>query len=240
MYTGPNITTDGLVLSLDAANSKSYVSGSTTWVDMTGNAFNANLPSLLAFLGDGVKSLDFNGSSNTGSIQHNSVMSLSTTSQRTVQAWVRFDSLPSSPNRMIAFAKLSSAFAFDGYWAGINFDGTAVCATNGTAISKTTLSTLTVPTNSWVLYTFISQITATANTTKVYINDVEYISTAHGSDSYSESNNFTIGYFTPPLAGLGNGAYLDGKLATMSFYNRGLSPTEILQNYNSQKSRFNL
>jgi hypothetical protein len=30
----PNIVTDGLVLYLDAANVKSYVSGSTTWVDI--------------------------------------------------------------------------------------------------------------------------------------------------------------------------------------------------------------
>jgi hypothetical protein len=31
----PKIVTDGLVLYLDAANPKSYVSGSTTWVDMS-------------------------------------------------------------------------------------------------------------------------------------------------------------------------------------------------------------
>jgi hypothetical protein len=31
----PKIVTDGLVLYLDAANSKSYVSGSTTWNDIS-------------------------------------------------------------------------------------------------------------------------------------------------------------------------------------------------------------
>jgi hypothetical protein len=33
----PKIVTDGLVLALDAANSKSYVNGSTTWNDLSGN-----------------------------------------------------------------------------------------------------------------------------------------------------------------------------------------------------------
>ena len=33
---GPNIVTNGLVLSLDAANTKSYTSGSTTWFDKSG------------------------------------------------------------------------------------------------------------------------------------------------------------------------------------------------------------
>ena len=37
MFTGPNTITNGLILSLDAANVKSYVSGSTTWRDLSGN-----------------------------------------------------------------------------------------------------------------------------------------------------------------------------------------------------------
>jgi hypothetical protein len=43
MYTGPNIITDGLVLYLDAANIKSYISGSLVWSDLTGNNINSSL-----------------------------------------------------------------------------------------------------------------------------------------------------------------------------------------------------
>jgi hypothetical protein len=43
MYTGPSIVTDGMVLSLDAANTKSYVSGSTVWRDMSGNEYSGSL-----------------------------------------------------------------------------------------------------------------------------------------------------------------------------------------------------
>ena len=41
--TRNSIVTNGLVLYLDAANSKSYVSGSTTWSDMSGNGNSGSL-----------------------------------------------------------------------------------------------------------------------------------------------------------------------------------------------------
>ena len=41
-YNTPKIVTDNLVLSLDAANTKSYTSSSaTTWTDMSGSGNNA-------------------------------------------------------------------------------------------------------------------------------------------------------------------------------------------------------
>jgi len=40
---GPNIVEDGLVLSLDAANTKSYPGSGTTWYDLSGNGFNFTL-----------------------------------------------------------------------------------------------------------------------------------------------------------------------------------------------------
>ena len=40
---GPDIIQDGLVLALDAADKNSYVSGSTTWIDVSGNGNNSTL-----------------------------------------------------------------------------------------------------------------------------------------------------------------------------------------------------
>ena len=40
---GPNVIVDGLVLWLDAANSKSYISGSTTWNDISRGSNNGTL-----------------------------------------------------------------------------------------------------------------------------------------------------------------------------------------------------
>jgi hypothetical protein len=43
MFTGPHIITDGLVLALDAASSRSYPGTGTTWTDLSGNGNNATL-----------------------------------------------------------------------------------------------------------------------------------------------------------------------------------------------------
>ena len=40
---GPDLIQDGLVLSLDASDRNSYVSGSTTWFDLSGNNYNGSL-----------------------------------------------------------------------------------------------------------------------------------------------------------------------------------------------------
>lgn len=42
-HNGPKIVSEGLVLYLDAANSKSYSGTGTTWTDLSGNSNNATL-----------------------------------------------------------------------------------------------------------------------------------------------------------------------------------------------------
>ena len=135
------------------------------------------------------------------------------------------------------FGKLSSSFAFDGYWSGLNNNGGLIrTVTNGTSIDRRQDSTSTISINTWYLYTFISQITSTSNTTKVYINTTEYISTAHGNDGYSESNPLYIGFIGTGIGSL----YLNGKVGAVYFYTKGLSVSEITENYNSIKSKYGL
>lgn len=228
------IVSDNLFMKLNASN---YTSGS--WLDETVNGNNATINGATWTSTDG-GIFDFDGVDDTMTINDVASLRLSTTTQRTMQMWVKFDALPTSTNRMVFFGKLSSSFAFDGYWGGINSSGGTVIATNGTSISKTTNSTLTVSTDTWYLFTFITQITSTINTTKVYVNETEYISTQHGTDGYSESNNLTIGYLTPPLAGLGLISYLNGKVGAVYFYTKGLNSSEISTNFNATKSKYGL
>ena len=86
------------------------------------------------------------------------------------------------------------------------------------------------------MFTFISQITSTSNTTKVYINQTEYVTAAHGSDTYSETNPLYLGYIG---SGVGS-VYLDGKIGACYFYTKGLNTTEISQNFNATKTRYGL
>lgn len=229
-----NIVTDNLFMELDASN---YTSG--LWNDETGNGNNATINGAIWSSTDG-GIFDFDGVNDTMTITHKSSFSLNTLTQRTIQVWVKFDVLPTSTNRMVIFGKLSSSFGFDGWWGGINSSSYPVIATNGTSISKTSVATSGISLNTWYLFTFVSQITSTANTTKIYVNDTEYVTSFHGTDGYSESNNLTIGYLTPPLAGLGLVSYLNGKVGGVYFYTKGLSLAEIITNYNATKSKYGL
>lgn len=225
------IVQDSLFVELDASN---YTSG--TWTDETGNGNNATINGATWQATDG-GIFDLDGTNDSISIPHNSNLSLSTTVQKTIQVWVKFDALGGLNQQIPVFGKLSSSFAFDGYWGGLFSNGGVIrCVTNGTAIQRISNSTLTVTTNTWYLMTFISQITSTSNTTKVYINETEYITATHGSDGYTESNPLYLGWI-----GSGVGAlYLNGKIGACYFYTKGLSPAEVSTNFNATKTKYGL
>jgi hypothetical protein len=61
---GPKIVTNGLVLSLDAADRNSYSGTGTAWNDLSGNGNNGSFVNSPTFSGSNGGSLNFNGSSN--------------------------------------------------------------------------------------------------------------------------------------------------------------------------------
>ena len=226
-----SLVSDGLFVKLDASN---YTSGQ--WSDESGNGNNATINGATwSSTNNGIFDLD--GINDTISIPHTTNLSLNTTGQRTIQVWVKFDNLPSlNTQGQPVFGKLSNNFSFDGYWGGLfsNTGNVRVVTNGGTTqrISNSTSNPISVDT--WYLYTFISQITSTSNTTKVYINETEVISTAHGSDTYNETNPLYLGY-------IGSGVsspYLNGKIGACYFYTKGLTASEVSQNYNATKSRY--
>ena len=233
--TSGGFVTNQLFMKLDATN----YSGTGLWLDETANGNNATI-SGATWLATDSGIFDFDGVNDTISIPHNINLSLNTTTQKTIQIWVKFESSPTGSNNSILFSKLSGGFGFDGYFGGINISNQAVVATNGTSIAKTTTSTSGISLNTWYLFTFISQITNTAGSTKVYINETEFSSSFHGTDGYSESNPLTLGYMPAPLSGLGLIQYLDGKIGACYFYTKGLSLAEISTNFNTTKSKYGL
>ena len=225
------LVSDNLFMHLDASD---YTSG--TWLDRTINGNNATI-SGSTWLSDNGGIFDFDGVNDAISIPHTANLSLSTTSQRTIQVWVKFDALPASSTQgQPVFGKLSSNFGFDGYWGGLfsNAGNTRV-VTNGTSIQRVTDSISgPIAINVWYLYTFISQITSTSNTTKVYINTTEISTTAHGSDSYNETNPLYLGFIGTGVSS----PYLNGKIGACYFYTKGLSAAEILSNYNATSTKY--
>ena len=226
------IISDSLFVKLDA----STYGGSGNWLDTSGNSNNGTISGATWSATDGGL-FDFDGTNDSISIAHVANLSLNTSTQRSIQVWVKFDTLPALNIQLPVFGKLSSNYNFDGYWGGLFSNGGVVrCVTNGASLQKVTNSTATITTNTWYLFTFISRITSTANTTKVYINETEYISTAHGADTYSESNPLYLGYIGDGVSS----AYLDGKIGACYFYTKGLTASDVSTNYNATKSRYGL
>ena len=228
-----SLITNNLFMHLDAAD---YTSG--TWNDRTVNGNNATINGATWLSTDG-GIFDFDGSNDTISISHNSSLSLTTTGQKTIQVWVKFDALPASNTQgQPVFGKLSSGFNFDGYWGGLfSNTGNTRVVTNGASTQRITTSTSNpVAIDTWYLYTFISQITGTSNTTKVYINETEVSSTAHGTDSISESNTLYLGFIGTGVSS----PYLNGKIGACYFYTSGLSASDISTNYDATKSKYGL
>lgn len=71
IFASPNIVTDGLVLYVDPGNNKSYVSGSTTIADLSGENNNGTLANGVAYTDDNMGSLIFDGVNDYISISSN-------------------------------------------------------------------------------------------------------------------------------------------------------------------------
>ena len=92
--------------------------------------------------------------------------------------------------------------------------------------------------NTWNQFTYVVNYDGINTLLSCYIN---------GGNTYSSTTTIGSGSFvgnTTALSigapGPGNGSYFSGSIANTQIYNRALSATEILQNYNATKTRFNL
>lgn len=225
MYTGPSIVTDGIVLSLDAANTKSYVSGSTTWNDM-----------LSSTTGSLINGPAFN-SSYGGSISFdrtNDYVNLGPTSNTTSSIFTYcFWAAPSGS----AISGLAISLLGNSRQAGppqVYLSNGLFLLVHQDIIEMGSCSLASSrPDGNWNYYcvSYASPIMS------FYING-NLINTASRAATFTfSSNNRWIG----ARGNIGNPAQVyGGQISIVNFYNRVLSASEIAQNYNAQKSRFGL
>lgn len=228
----PKIVTDGLVLYLDAANTKSYVSGSTTWNDISRTGANGTLTNGPTFNSSNGGSIVFDGSNdfvNCGaSDAYNPVNSI------TVGCWVYFNSLN---RREIFIGKGNGVNATTNqYWIEKQLDNTFLLLISTLTPSpfetRLILSNFTIQNNQW----YNICLTYDRQTFKGYINGIQHPSTTSVTNAlHTTSFNLGVGR----LGDLG-GIYLSGRVSNACLYNRALTAQEVLQNYNSTKSRFGL
>ena len=74
------------------------------------------------------------------------------------------------------------------------------------------------------------------STKRIYVDGVDKASVSKSGALTTNSNGAAIGSF----GGTSSGYYFGGDIAIVKIYNKGLSATEVKQNYNSQKNRFDI
>jgi len=221
---------------MDASNFLCYPGTGSVWQDLSDAGFQAYLNGGTVFESEDLV-FNFDGIDDTMGITDysNFVFQLQTDNYRTFQIWTKLDTLPVS-GLMPIFGKLSSSYGSDGYYLGVNSNGTVTCVTNGASIARTSTSSATVSVGNWYFFTFTTVISATAGSTQVWLNTTQIISATHGTDTYSESNTFYLGY-------IGSGVssqYLDGKIGDFYVYGDLFTQSQIQNNFDATKTRFGL
>jgi hypothetical protein len=224
----PNIVTDGLVLYLDAANTKSYVSGSTAWNDIAaGN--NGTLTNGPTFSNANGGSIVFDGTNDY--VQVTSPFGDIDWSSRawSFSAWIKLDAL--GDRCLINLNSSNSSHyivtnVFSGgksYWYFIKNSTPTQTNFNQTTSNFTT--------NEIFHFTMTYNGSGLSNgNINFYKNGTLLTTTGGGSAGLSNQSGLQIG---------GN-YFLDGNVYNFLMWNRVLSSAEILQNYNSTKTRFGL
>lgn len=238
MYYNPKITTDGLVLALDAANLKSYVSAGTTWKDLSGQSNTATMIGTVPTSTDGGGCFDFATVTGTGAAPAgNASLGFSfgsnmvpTIGSFTLSAWIKNPPASSGQTTL-----LSNAGGGDGFRWGIGLNGVYVLV--GPTYSEPTLSfNSSISSTLWynVVTIFDRSGTNSGGTPQwqLYLNG-EYQTATNMQSSQTTSPNTAPGIVRNPCCQL-----YTGKLAILSIYNRALSSKEILDNFIATRSRF--
>ena len=236
MYTGPHIITDGLVLALDAASSRSYPGTGTTWTDLSGNGNNGTLVNGVGYNSGNLGSLVFDGSNDYVSFSSASELQFLNRLPYTLEVWMYPTANPGASTWTGIFNREdSSVGSRDGY--NIYLNG----STNQTlylATERFCTGTATAPGytyNESVLLNIWHHVVATydGTTLRLYRNGEQV-------NSSNTTGNITNTFKTLEIGRRGNGSYFNGRLTGQKIYNRALTAAEITQNYNALKSRFEL
>jgi hypothetical protein len=236
---GSNVVESGLVLSLDAANARSYVSGSTTWRDLLGNN-NGTLVNGPTFSTTNGGSIVFDGINDNTSFSGNTLnYSPGTSGEISLEIWV-YPTGPYTSYTEGSTTNLGGIFG-QGYFGSSTGWGIGIFTASGiNSFSFQVRNSGTISNaagsftnNNW--YHVVGTFTRNENT-RLYINGV----------LTSTSSNTNIGSLTitPSVnnanIGIINSFYSGCRVSTARIYNRTLSAQEVAQNFNATKSRFNL
>jgi hypothetical protein len=219
--TPENIVTNGLVLNIDPANSSSYSGIGNTIYDLSGFGNTGTLTNGPTFSALNGGSLVLDGSNDYVSFSNAYASSFGITSNATISVWAKIiDENYYQP--FIGFYNPSAGNRSD-FGIDIHADDTLRIWKSDSASGTAN----TIFFNNWDHYV----LTSDASSLKVYRNTI-LLQNASIAGTITNNRMFIIG------------SNWDGtgriNFSQVQIYNRALSATEIMQNYNATKGRFGL
>lgn len=222
------IVRDGLVLCLDAGNTKSYPGTGTTWFDRSGGGNNGSLVNGVGFSSSNGGSFVFNGVNNRGIQLAGTNLSLN---QMTISSW----NYSTNYNQNgFMFEKTTNGSVNTQYSLFYNSSNQIYYRTYGLSPLDLAMTTSDAVVNSqW------NNVVATYDgiLKRIYVNGV--LRAVSGTPTGTITQNLTGAAY---IGTYGNfaGYYFNGNIAQTHIYNRALTLLEIQQNFNATRGRYGI
>lgn len=230
----PGIVTDGLLMHLDAGNYESYPLTGTTWYDLSGRGNHGTLTNGPIYARAGGGSIDFDETNDYVSVPNIKIQAHS------ICAFFRLDKLNDFQGIFgqadSIWSNLSVAFRIldtNKISYLISSTGEAV----GNFSDLVTDNTVSISTWYHVCATFARPNRA------IYLNGIKQATTVPSGTAtvdYDLFNSTASGIIGGYAYGNGLGFLINGNIASIRLYDRALTPTEVAQNFNALRSRFNI
>lgn len=220
----PRISTRDLLTYFDAANTRSYV-GSGITVNGLINNITFTLTNGAGFGTTGTNYFIFDG------VDDNVPFSLATYGNTlSIETWVR---IKSTSNGMI--------FGFSLYdiWVNTGRLGFNTAASDIYGLTSTQVTNLNI-TNQWKHFVFEMRSDVAYTNNKIYVDGQnQSLSQVAGTEN-ATNRNFNSGNGRIGCWLFNNSFFLNMDMAQFRIYNRALTSSEIIQNYNATKKRYGL
>ena len=214
----PAIVTDGLVLNLDAGFTPSYPKTGTTWYDVSSSGSNGTLINGPTFNSANGDSIVFDGVDD-----YVTIAGATLNNGSTLEMWFK-----QTTNKQVELLKYGTGtIDTPGCHAVYYVPNTLRCLNfiNGTRTFVSITHTINLGDSTWrqLLLSYTGDLTG--GTASLYING--QLITSASATSINSS-------FDGPGFSSNSSYAFPGNVSTLRVYNRGLSATEALQNYNAQ------
>ena len=230
----PSIVTDGLVLCLDAGNPKSYPGSGTTWTDLSSNGNTGTLVNGVGYNSGNLGSLSFDGVNDYVGCGSGIDSTISFGQGKSFTLEVFFETNDYTTLQSIIARRNIDGSGSTDYM--IFYQDSNLIFGTGTASNIgawRNLGTAFTYNNQIMHFCGVVNSTGDETGTKItYKNGVQIDSVSYTKKASPTANQTFIGKVN------GDSLYFNGKIYSTKIYNRALTASEIQQNYNALKSRF--